>query len=77
MDKCCAHKAARRACQVASVRHVWTRYGHPLKGWDMVGVGWDVGVGVGLVVHENESKLVGGRTGVPENKSKVVGWRTN
>ena len=27
----------------------------------MVGMGWDVGFGVGLAVAENKSKMVGGR----------------
>ena len=37
------------------------RYGEPLLGWDTVGMGWDVVMGVGLGVTENKSKVVRGR----------------
>ena len=36
-------------------------YRQPLQGLDTVGMGWDVGMGVGLGVTENEPKVVGGR----------------
>lgn len=37
------------------------RYGQPPKGRDTGGMGWDMGLGMGLKITENKLKLVGRR----------------
>lgn len=73
LNKWWAHKAGLRACHETPVRHVWTRYGHPLKGWDMVGTRWDGGMGVGVGIPENRWKVVGGRIQI-NSIGGVMGW---
>ena len=36
------------------------RYGQPQRGLDTLGMAGDVGLGVGLGIPENKSKVVGG-----------------
>ena len=42
----------------------------------MVGIGWDIGAGVGLGAPENKSEVVGGSSMGPTLQSKIVCPRT-
>ena len=45
----------------AATDRIPVRNGQPLQGWDTAGIEWDLGLGVGIGVTENKSKVLGGR----------------
>lgn len=55
---------------VAALDRTPLQYGQPLLGWDEVGMGWVVGVRVGLGIIENKSKVVGEKIKI--NRKRVM-----